>query len=133
MDQATERERLISPVLLNLVLYASQLVGAGGRGGIVCLVWLRVHEAIGSSSSSLSMSELLIRSVMLVCTLVDGVTVTVTLIDGVISTCVHGGGGVSVTDTLGDERAFTCNSFCVKNMGLFCGGFFVGSWYMVLD
>ena len=81
------------------------------------MVRLHVHAAISSSSTLLSLSELLMRSCMLVCTLGDGFTVTGTIGDGDMSTCVCGGGGVFVTGPLGDGHAFTCAYVPVKIWG----------------
>ena len=70
---------------------------------------------------------------MSLCTLVESVAITGTLGDGGMSTCVLGGGGVSVTDTLRNGRTFTCTSVRVNRWGFFVGTFLLeaGAWGLI--
>ena len=121
MAGAMERARSIFLVLRDIVLYAGPSVGSVGGGGVVFLVQLHVHAAIGLSSLSLSMSELFMRLGMLFCTLINVISISGTLVDGGMSTCVCGGGGIYVIYTLGYGCSFTCTYVRVKMWGCLVG------------
>ena len=82
----------------------------------MCLVWLRVHAAIGSFSVVLSLFFLGVVLVKVPITLGYGVLSIVTLIDDGMADGVDGGGNVS--GTLGDICLLLSSVFWLLSRGL---------------